>query len=97
MEEPFQRIAAQLSQIEASKHRSMLVDPSELPARERKAPKMGELFWRQAASGKDVAPKKRRRQTLARQRTRRPKFPKRWGTSGSCVRDPMTALSSELT
>ncbi|BDA48603.1 probable DNA excision repair protein ERCC-6 [Coccomyxa sp. Obi] len=73
--DPFQRLASQLNDIEASKHRSMLVDPSQLPPRERKAAKVGELFWRQAASGKDVAPKRRRRQTLARERRRRPKLP----------------------
>lgn len=75
MEDPFQRLASQLTNIEATKHRSKLVDPSELPPRERKATKVGELFWRQAASGKDVAPKKRRRQTLTRERRRRPKLP----------------------
>ncbi len=80
--DPFQKLASQLNDIEATKHRSMLVDPSQLPPRERKAAKVGELFWRQAASGKDVAPKRRRRQTLARECRRRPKLPgayKRWG------------------
>lgn len=77
VEPPFRRVAEQLAAIEAGKHRSRLVDPCDLPRRERGAPRINEMFWRQAASGKDAPPaaKQRRRQTLSRARRRRPSLP----------------------
>jgi hypothetical protein len=75
IDEPFQKVAAQLAEIEANKHRSVLVDPSELPRKERAPPKVGELFWRQAASGKEAPHRKRRRQTLVRSQRKRPSLP----------------------
>ena len=85
MDEPFRRVAEALAGIEAGRHRSRLVDPAALPRRERGAPRLGEAFWRQAASGHEGAParqKRRRNQTLRRGARRpRPRLPgpgKRW-------------------
>ena len=66
MEEHFQKIAAQMADIEASKPRAQLVHHSDLPQRERGVPKVAEQFWRQAATRKDRAPSKRRPHTLPR-------------------------------
>lgn len=41
VDEPFRKVAEQLAEIEANKHRSRLVDPSELPRKERAPPKVG--------------------------------------------------------
>ncbi|CAL5223760.1 g6324 [Coccomyxa viridis] len=66
VEEHFQKIAAQMADIEATKPRAQLLDHAQLPQRERSAPKVAEQFWRQAATRKDRAPLKRRPHTLGR-------------------------------
>ena len=62
----FQKIAAQMADIEATKPRAQLLPHANLPQRERGAPKVTEQFWRQAATRKDRAPLKRRPHTLPR-------------------------------
>lgn len=55
-----------MADIEASKPRAQLLHHSDLPQRERGAPKVAEHFWRQAATRKDRPPVKRRPHTLPR-------------------------------
>ena len=65
----FTRLADSLQQINASKHRSALVQPEDLPKREKAVRKVDELFWRSAASGhaKPAAGAQRqRKRTLAK-------------------------------
>jgi len=66
VEEHFQKIAAQMADIEATKPRAQLLHHSDLPQRERGAPRVAEQFWRQAATRKDKPPIKRRPHTLPR-------------------------------
>jgi len=66
VEEHFQKIAAQMADIEATKPRAQLLHHSDLPQRERGAPRVAEQFWRQAATRKDKAPMRRRPHTLPR-------------------------------
>ena len=80
VEEHFQKIAAQMADIEASKPRARLVHHADLPQRERGAPRVAEQFWRQAATRKDRAPSKRRPHTLPRSKRKSlPLALKRWG------------------
>ena len=79
MEEHFQKIAAQMADIEATKPRAQLLDHAQLPQRERGAPKVAEQFWRQAATRKDRAPLKRRPHTLGRSKRKSlPSLLTRW-------------------
>jgi hypothetical protein len=66
------RVAAKFRDIKATRHTTLLVDRSELPAPQRAARRIDEGFWRQSTAG-DAPPlkKKRRRQTLPRQRAKR--------------------------
>jgi hypothetical protein len=61
---PFQKIAARLRDIDQSRHRSRLVDPAELPPRERAARKVDEFFWRHAASGDRLPDQKVKRRKM---------------------------------
>lgn len=63
------RLADDLKQISQNKHRSALVEPEDLPKREKAVRKVDELFWRSAASGhaKPAAGAQRqRKRTLAK-------------------------------
>lgn len=62
---PYARIAGQYRNLGETRPRAKMLDPSELPPRERPAKRTEDKFWVAAASGKAL-PKKRRRQTLAR-------------------------------
>ena len=66
MDEPYEKVVGQLRAAEANRPRTKLLDPSELPARERGISRMDESFWHQAASGNTNPIKKRRRVTLKR-------------------------------
>ena len=63
---PFQKVVGQLRSAEANRPRSKLVDPSDLPRREKNVRRVEESFWHQAASGHSNPIKKRRKQTLKR-------------------------------
>jgi hypothetical protein len=97
VDEPFRRVAGQLADIEAAKHRSRLVAPEDLPRREKGAPRMHEGFWRQAASGKEAPRQLRRQRTLAAPRRRPPRLPgpgKRW--AAACMHASSCSLTSKL-
>ena len=79
----FSRLADDLKQINQNKHRSALVEPEDLPKREKAVRKVDELFWRSAASGhaKPAAGAQRqRKRTLAKAKAsiNMPRPSKRW-------------------
>lgn len=63
---PFQKVVSQLRSAEENRPRSKLVDPSDLPRREKNVRAVEETFWHQAASGHANPIKRRRQQTLKR-------------------------------
>ena len=68
-----------MADIEASKPRAQLLHHSDLPRRERGAPKVAEHFWRQAATRTDRPQPKRRPHTLLRSKRKSlPSALKRW-------------------
>ncbi|KAK9827355.1 hypothetical protein WJX81_000181 [Elliptochloris bilobata] len=75
VEPAFQNIAGQMAAIKAMRARTRLLPPGALPARERAVQRVDEGFWRQAASGRDKPPpRKRRRHTLPRERRKAPRL-----------------------
>lgn len=66
--DPFQHIADEYRQIRAEKTQAKLVDPAELPRRQKGVRRVDEGFWRQSTSSyaAPAATKKRRKQTLDR-------------------------------
>ena len=83
VEASFQKIADQMRTLNASKHRSRLLDPAELPRRERPTTRLPEMFWRKAASGKEApvaqqGAKRRAKATLPRAKHRRVQFKPGW-------------------
>lgn len=66
--DPFRHIADEYRQIKAVKTHAKLVDPAELPRRQKGVRRVDEGFWRQSTSSYAApsAAKKRRKQTLER-------------------------------
>lgn len=66
--DPFKHIADEYRQIRAGKTQAKLVDPAELPRRQKGVRRVDEGFWRQSTSTYAAPPaaKKRRKQTLER-------------------------------
>ncbi|KAK9837571.1 hypothetical protein WJX74_000576 [Apatococcus lobatus] len=65
----FSRLAEDLKQINKNKHRSALLEPEDLPKREKAVRKVDELFWRSAASGNAkpaAGAQRQRKRTLAK-------------------------------
>ena len=64
--DPFKHIADEYRQIRAGKTQAKLVDPAELPRRQKGVRQVDEGFWRQSTSTYAAPPaaKKRRKQTL---------------------------------
>ena len=86
----FTRVAADMKQINQNKHRSALVEPEDLPKREKAVRKVDELFWRSAASGhaKPAAGAQRqRKRTLAKAKAsiNMPRPSKRWSCASGIV------------
>eukprot|EP00891_Asterochloris_glomerata_P001491 jgi/Astpho2/1491/Aster-x1009 len=69
-EAPFNQLAKDYQALKASKPRAQLVHPEELPRLEARARKVDELFWRQATANNVKPRKKRRRQTLAKAKSK---------------------------
>lgn len=66
--DPFKHIADEYRQIRAGKTQAKLVDPAELPRRQKEVRRVDEGFWRQSTSSyaAPTAATKRRKQTLER-------------------------------